>query len=340
MKQIDGTGNKTLVVIDEKKRLLGTLTDGDIRRFILKGNKLTTSISEIYNKNSIFLKKCDNLLVHAQEMMIKNVITLLPVVDEDLVVVECIDWYQVILNPDVVIPLASVIDVPVIIMAGGKGTRLEPFTKILPKPLVPIGDTTIVETIIKEFKKYGMHAFFMTLNYRGEMIEAYFSSVEKNYELNFLWEKEYLGTAGSLKLIENQSFNTFIVSNCDVVVKADYREVLEFHKQSNASLTMISSYLNHTIPYGVVEFKQGGEVTTIKEKPEINFTINTGIYILERECLQYIPENTVVDMPTLIDSLMKNGKKVYTYPVNESDYIDIGQWEEYKKAVDKLSILK
>ena len=170
------------------------------------------------------------------------------------------------------------------------------------------------------------------------MIEAYFSgTAAHDYHLSFVWEPDFFGTAGSLRLIKDHVSGTFVVSNCDIIVKANYAEVIRFHRDNGASLTAISSIQHHCVPYGVIEFKNGGEITRIKEKPEFTFAINTGVYVLEPECLDFIDEGQYCDMPTLIEKLMTAGRKVLTYPVNENDYIDIGQWEEYRAAVDKLA---
>jgi NDP-sugar pyrophosphorylase family protein len=211
-------------------------------------------------------------------------------------------------------------------MAGGKGTRMAPFTNVLPKPLIPIGDKTILEHIMEEFSKNGISYFYFTLNYRGQMIRSYFDGSEHTYNIKYIWEKEFLGTAGSLKLLGQDSPEQFFVSNCDIIVKADYYDIWSFHNQSGSWLTIISAVQHNTIPYGVIHFEEGGKVKRIEEKPEYSYTINTGVYLLDRRCLEYIPENEVFHM-----------NPVYTYPINEGEYIDIGQWEEYRNAMDRLN---
>ncbi|MCK5504355.1 MAG: NTP transferase domain-containing protein, partial [Thermodesulfovibrionia bacterium] len=230
------------------------------------------------------------------------------------------------------------IKVPVIVMAGGKGTRLEPFTKILPKPLIPVNDKPILELIIEEFRRQGGKKYYLILNSKGEMIKAYFNGIQKDYELKYVWESDFLGTAGGLRLLKKLESDIFIVTNCDVIVKADYQQVIKLHKKQNASMTILSSIQHHKIPYGVISFREKGSVTDIHEKPEYTLTINTGIYVLNKDILKLIPRNEYFDMTDLIKTLIDNDKKVITYPVNENDYIDIGQWEEYKKAVEKLKV--
>ena len=339
LKKLNRTAEKVLLVVDNNRKLLGTITDGDIRRYILQGKSIENNIKNVYNKNSVFLKQGYFTLDLTKEMFIKHRVELLPVVNEKNEVTDFITWNQAFSKDKAETFEQTKINIPVVIMAGGKGTRLEPFTKIFPKALVPIGDRTIIETIIEEFKKQGVKKYYLTLNHRGEMIESYFNSMEKDYEIIYIKENDFLGTAGSLKLLEEKINNVFIVTNCDVIVKANFADVISLHKGQNASLTILSSIQHYKIPYGIIKFKEQGRVISIYEKPEYTFTINTGVYVIAKDSLQFIPQRSNFDMDDLINNLIKNNKKVIIYPVNENDYIDIGQWEEYKKAIDKLKIL-
>lgn len=339
-KKLDKTAEKVLLVVDNQNRLLGTITDGDIRRYILRGKDLEDNISEVYNRKPEYLKKGNFSKDLAKDMFLKDKIELIPIVDKKNKVVDFITWDQTFSDSEKAKTIIGRIDIPVVIMAGGKGTRLDPFSKIFPKPLIPIGDKPIIEIIIDEFKKQGANEYYLTLNYKGKMIESYFNGIKKDYEIKYVWEDELLGTAGSLKLIEEKIADTFIVSNSDIIVKANFEEVVNLHKEQDAFLTILSSIQYHKIPYGIIKFKEGGEITDILEKPEYALTVNTGVYILNQKSLQFIPPKSYFDMTDLVKSLIKNNEKVITYPVNENDYIDIGQWEEYKKAVEKLQILR
>lgn len=335
LKKLDRTAEKVLLVTDRKNRLLGTISDGDIRRYLLKGKSLEDDIKGVYYKNPTYLRKGEFSLESARKIFLEKKIDLIPVLDKEDKVVDYIIWKQAFVEETR--PLKNgKIKVPVIIMAGGKGARLEPFTKILPKPLIPVNDKPIIELIIDEFRRQGGKKYYLILNFKGDMIEAYFNGVAKEYELNFVREENYLGTAGGLRLLESIYSDLFIVSNCDVIVKADFQEVIKLHKKQRAAITVLSSIQHHKIPYGVINFRERGQVTDILEKPEYSMTINTGVYILNRSVLSYIPENQYFDMTDLIRSLIENNEKVVTYPVNENDYIDIGQWEEYRMAVEKL----
>ena len=336
MKQLDKTAEKILFVVNQDNHLIGSLTDGDIRRWILKEGSLDSSILNVCNRQPHTID-VQYQINDVKKMMVKENIESLPVVDDSGEIQGLLFWEEVFAKTETR-RSGRKIDVPVVIMAGGKGTRMEPFTKVLPKPLIPIGDKTILECMIDEFRKFDVNKYFIVLNYKAEMIEAYFNGIDKLYDLEYLREKDFYGTAGSLTLVKGKFDNDVIVSNCDNIVKADYYEVLEFHRKSDSYLTILSSIQHHKIPYGVVTFKDGGEVTEIIEKPEYSFPINTGIYILNVKALDYIPEHSVFHMTHLIEALIADHKKVMTYPVSESDYIDIGEWDEYRKAIEKLQI--
>lgn len=339
LKKLDLTAEKVLLVVNAQNQLLGTLTDGDVRSHILHGRDLEEPVEVVYNKDPIFLQEDEYSLKLAKKILLQHKIDLLPIVDKKNIIIDYLSWDRSLAEHE--IPNVQKVETPVVIMAGGQGKRLDPFTKILPKPLIPVGEKPIIEIIIDEFKKFGINQYYLTLNYKGEIIESFFENIRKDYEVHYIWEKDYLGTAGSLKLLEKQIADPFIVSNCDIIVKADFEEIVEFHKKSRASLTIISSIKHYRIPYGVVQIQSGGDVSDILEKPEYTFIVNTGLYIISQACLRFIPPNTDYDMTDLVSSLIKNNKKVVTFPVNENDYIDIGQWEEYKKTIasfDRLGI--
>jgi dTDP-glucose pyrophosphorylase/predicted transcriptional regulator len=337
LKKLDETGKKVLLVVDSEKKLIGVINDGDIRRYILKGKGLDGNIRELYNKKPISILNDHFSLNSARELMAKHEIEILPVIDNKGQVLDVVSWAEIISSQISEIKSPAIkLGIPVVIMAGGKGTRLDPFTKILPKPLIPIGDNPVIEIIIQRFREQGIDDFFLTLNHKAEMVEAYFNYIDRNYSVSFIREEKFLGTAGSLALVKDKLNGTFIVSNCDVMINTDFGDVYKFHKDNSAAMTVLSSIQHHKIPYGVIDFKEKGMVTGIHEKPEYVFTINTGVYLLERNILDLIPVNEPFDMTDLVTLLIAKGHKVLTYPVRGSDYIDVGQWEEYVKALEKL----
>lgn len=338
MKKLDISANKVLFVVNDQKKLLGSVSDGDIRRHILNSGDLSTTISGVYNRNPIFFTEDSYNESELKDALIKNKIEVVPIVNRDYIIVDYKVWSDVFGNKETNLSSSNRLkDIPVVIMAGGKGTRLKPFTDVLPKPLVPIKEKPIMDWIIDEFKVFGANRFYATLNYRGKMIEAYYSSINKDFTIEYAWEDDFYGTAGSLNLLKGEIDGTFIVSNCDIIVKANYEDVLNFHKKSGAMMTIVSSIQHHQIPYGVIEFSDGGKVKNIMEKPEYSHAINTGVYILEKECLNFIPEKQFFHITHLMEILMEKGLNVMTYPVNENDYIDIGQWEEYMSASEKFN---
>jgi dTDP-glucose pyrophosphorylase len=336
LKRLTSTSARILLVTDAKEKLLGTLTDGDIRRAILKGKTVNNKIEDAYNKNPHYFFTDNFSIEKAKPLLISEKLELIPILDRKRKIVDCVSYDTLISSEDKFLNIPP-LNIPVVIMAGGKGTRLSPFTNILPKALIPLGDKTIAEIIIHEFLKHKIKNYFIILNHRGEMIKAYFNCLKKDYSIRYIHEEDFYGTAGSLKLLDKFIEDNFIVSNCDIIVKANYFDALNFHEENNSCLTLLSSIQTHTIPYGVINFKNGGKVTKIIEKPEYTLPINTGVYILNSSVLKYIPKKEVFQMTDLINILIKHKQNVFTYPVNAEDYIDIGQWEEYRKAIDIFS---
>jgi dTDP-glucose pyrophosphorylase len=336
LRKLNKSETRVLIVINHKRELLGTLGDGDIRRHILKGKGVSVSIRSAYRRNPTVIYEDAYSPARAKELLFRTKTLLIPVLDRQGKVTRFVTWNEIFSKDDIITSPKKKLDIPVIVMAGGKGTRLDPLTNIIPKSLIPIGDKPIIEVIIDEFRRFGVDKFYLTLNYKREILESYFNSIEKEYSLRYIREKDYLGTAGSLKLIKQKLGNIFIVSNCDIIVRADYDEVIRFHEEHGASLTVLSAIQHYRIPYGVVKFRQHGEVSEIVEKPEYTFSVNAGVYVLSNDCLKKIPSGKCFDMTDLIKALLRDGKKVLTYPVSENDYTDIGQWEEYKKAVEKI----
>lgn len=227
----------------------------------------------------------------------------------------------------------SLANVPVVIMAGGKGERLQPITNILPKPLIPMGKKPIVQTIIEKFRTYGAADFFMSVNYKAEMIKFYFDSLpEKDYSIEYVKEEKPLGTAGSLFLLKGKIRDTFFVSNCDIIINHSYPEMLEYHKAQGNTITAIGAMIFHSVPYGTFEVEENGRLISMQEKPEFSYLINTGMYILEPEVLDLIGENEHIHITELMEKVNATVGKVGVYPINSSSWIDIGTWKEYNKV--------
>ena len=225
-------------------------------------------------------------------------------------------------------------------MAGGKGLRLNPFTKILPKPLVPLNDKTIIEHIIDKFVSFGIKNFTLTLNYKSKILKSFFKELKNtNITIKFLEEKKPLGTAGSLKLLKNKLPNNFFVSNCDVLIKADYKEIYDFHKKNKNIVTIVASTKELKIPYGVCKINKKGLLSQIDEKPSYNFLVNTGLYVINSKSLKLIPSGKRFDVNELINKIKKNKGRVGIFPINEKSWFDVGQWNEYEKTTKEIKLL-
>ncbi len=330
LKQMDKASLQILLALDEKDKLLGILTDGDIRRAIIKGIDFKTPINSIMIKNPFtisYLTDKSEALILMKRYDVKHI----PIVDEENKVLGIYLWKDFLKNGKVKYPIK---DIPVIIMAGGKGKRLDPFTKIFPKPLIPIGEKPIIEIIMDNFKKYGFNKFIVSLNYRAEMIKMYFSENPNNYEISFIREKDFLGTAGSLSLIKSKLNSTFIVSNCDVIIDINFDRLLSYHKKNKNQITILGAIRHIKIPYGVLKINDA-DLDKIIEKPDYHIIVNSGICILEPEVIELISKNKAMDMPDLMVLAKKKGFKVQVYPANCS-WFDIGEWDEYKKALEYM----
>lgn len=334
MKKIDNNANGVLFIVDEEGLLCGAVSDGDIRRWLLKTGQLDAEISLMMNTNPKYLYKHEEK--NACKFMSNNYISAIPIVDEKKHIID-IRLKKEMRHKKKNLS-SSLKDVPVIIMAGGKGTRLYPFTKILPKPLIPIGNIPIVERIIESFYNHGVQEFFMTVNYRKNMIKSYFSDIEKKYTLYYVEETEPLGTAGSIKLIDTEFTFPVFVTNCDILIRADYGEIYKYHKDVSNDITIISALKNDVIPYGVLRSKENGEIYEIEEKPQRSYFINTGMYIINPTVIDLIPKNEFFHMTDLTDLAIEKGLKVGMYPVSEDSFLDMGEFEQMKRMEEKLNL--
>jgi dTDP-glucose pyrophosphorylase len=333
IKKLDETSKKIILIVDETTTLIGVVTDGDIRRWILKNGNLDEKVSVIMNTSPKFVYEGE--VDKAFDIMKARYIDAIPVLDRNKKVINVLFWND---KSNEVLSKYGKIQIPVVIMAGGNGTRLYPYTKILPKPLIPIGDTPIVERIMNKFHSFGCKKFYMTINYKKNMIKSYFNDIEYEYEIEYVEEEKPLGTGGSLYLLKESLKETFFMSNCDILIEANYSDILNYHLENNNKITMITSLKNYKIPYGVVELDCDGIIKATKEKPEYNFLVNTGMYIIEPSLIEMIPENQFFNITDLIEACIKKGLKVGTYPVSENAWLDMGQFNELEIMIDKLGI--
>lgn len=330
MERLDMVAKKVLFIVKDNA-LVAAISDGDIRRWILSKGNLHVAVNKIANYNPKYLNYLQKN--EAREYMEKHLIQALPIVDEQMRIKNIVLW-----NNQEVMPESERIDAPVVMMAGGFGTRLYPYTKILPKPLIPVGEIPIAEHIIQSFEKYGCNKFFLVVNYKKNMIKAYFNEIEKNYEIEYVDEDIPLGTGGGLSLLKGKIDKTFIFTNCDILISEDISEIFKFHKKEGNVITMVCSLKNFEIPYGVVEIGKDGGIESMKEKPKLSFFTNTGCYIVEPEVIENIKDNTFIGFPDIVQEYKNAGRKIGVYPISENSWLDMGQVDELEKMRNKLNV--
>lgn len=331
MKLMDDNGAGILFMVDNSDGLIGSLTDGDIRRWLINTGELDARSENLIHMNPRFLRYSDS--ADPVEYMIQNRIKALPILDcNDRIIDIVFNSYGT--TDGKKIKKNALRNIPIVIMAGGKGTRLYPYTKILPKPLIPIGDVPILERILQKFCDFGAEDFYLTVNYKKEMIKSYFSELVPLYKICYIEENEPLGTAGSIRLIDKDFKGPLIITNCDILIEADYGEILKYHQDSGNDLTIVSSLKNMTIPYGVIRMQEHGIIESMEEKPTISYFINTGMYVMDSKHVSLIPKEKTYHMTTLVQQLMDDGYQVGTYPISENSFFDMGEFEEMKKMED------
>lgn len=322
---------KAVIVVDEGNIVSGLFSNGDMRNFFLRGGSLSANICEAMNRTPRLFYSEDE--VYEEKKTQPRVIY--PIVDSERRIIEVLDFANINQNGKVNDSLASI---PLVIMAGGKGTRLYPYTKILPKPLIPIGDITITERIIQSFQRYGCREVIMILKHKANMIKAYMAELDKEYKIEFAEEEEFLGTAGGLKLIRNRINTSFFLSNCDILINADLECIYKTHKAKKNKITFVCSMKDMTIPYGVVETKEDGAITQIREKPAFSFLVNTGLYVLEPDVIDDMKDGERIDLPDLAKRYLERGEKVGVFPISEKEWMDMGQFNEMEDMMKNLGL--
>ena len=322
---------KCLIVVDFKDKFLGTISDGDIRNAILKKIKLSEKIEKIFNKSPYFYYENKYDLKKIKKNLNDQSYPYVPIINKNRKIINIIDLNFFGKKEEV-----KKINLPVVIMAGGYGTRLRPSTNILPKPLIPLQGKAIIEHIIDEFKPYNIKKYYISLNYKSILVKAFFSELKKSVNVNFLNEKKPLGTAGSLNFLLKKKINEFIVINCDTIIKTDFNKLLKFHKFSKNDILVVGAINNLEIPYGVCEIGKNRILKKIDEKPKFSFLASVGCYIINKKALRIIPKNKYLDFNELITKAIKKKLKVGVYPIDRSEWIDVGSFE-YINQLNNLS---
>lgn len=309
-----------LFVVDSQDKLIGALTDGDVRRGLLKGFSIESTINEIIQNNPRFINKGENNLEKIIEYR-EGDFRVLPVVDEKHKVVNVINFRKI----------RSYLPIDAVIMAGGRGQRLQPLTDSVPKPLLKVGSKAIMEHNLDRLALFGIDDFWVSVKYLGEQIESHFGKGEnKNVKIEYVWEKEPLGTIGAVSKIKNFEHDYILVTNSDLLTNIDYEQFfLEFIRQ-DADLAVLTIPYQVNVPYAVLE-THNGQVKSFKEKPTYTYYSNGGIYLIKKEMLSFIPQETFFNATDLMEELIKNDFKVISFPFS-GYWLDVGKHEDFEKA--------
>ena len=330
MRQMDENDCKSLIVTKDGQ-YYSLISIGDIQRKVLSKGSLTFKVEEVLRSN-ITVASVKDSSEQIRSLMEEKRIELLPKLDLQGALVDVIFWrdrYKTRQKKQ-----KTIENIPVIIMAGGKGTRLKPITDVIPKPLVPLGGKPIVETIVDSFCEEGCQNFYLSVNYKADFIKFHFNSLtNKSYQVHYFKEDEPMGTAGSLKLLKDVIKTTFFVSNCDILIDQDYYHILKYHRENNNELTAVAAVKEYNIPYGTMDLSENGLLTRLTEKPNLTYYVNAGVYILEPHLIDEIPaERGLFHITHLMEKILQRKGKVGVFPVSEGAWFDIGNWKEYDKS--------
>jgi len=332
LKKITANGEKHVIVIDNKGAAIGIISDGDIRRAILKKLKLTSSISKILKKKFLYFKEKLFNKKKAIEYLQKNKIFFAPILNPKKIPINFItvndanmrDLKQLSKN-------RKQKNEQVIIMAGGLGTRLRPFTNVLPKPLIPFGDKTVIEHIIQRFSKFNFNKILVTLNYKSKIIKSFFKEVKLKETVSFFEEKNPLGTVGCLSKLRNKLRGDFFLTNADSIIDIDMNDFLEFHKKNNNDVTIAAALKKYQVSYGSCIIDRKGNLKSLDEKPKYDLLVNTGLYIINSRVLKFLKKNKKSDIDEFLNILLKNRKKIKIFPISDLNWKDTGDWKEFNK---------
>ena len=324
---IDSGAKKIAIVADENQKLLGTLTDGDIRRAILNGGGLDDSIEAIYFRTPTTCGINDSKAKILQ-LAVAHKLYQIPVIDTEGRIVGIAEVNE-LLRPT---RHAN----KVVLMAGGLGTRLSPLTDTTPKPMLHVGNKPILETIIENFSKYGYTDIILSVSYKSHIIEEYFGDgAAFGVKIDYVHENKRMGTAGALSLVRDKLSEPFFVMNGDLLTNINFEHMHDYHLSHRAAATMAVREYDFQVPYGVVNI-QDGKITSIEEKPTHKFFVSAGIYMLSPEVLANIPNNEFFDMPTLFEKLITAKHCAVSFPIREY-WLDIGRMSDYERANNEYS---
>lgn len=332
LKTMDERKVKTLFVF-EGNHFEGLFTLGDVQRAVIKNIGLEKEVGAILDRHKIYGYKAETEDIIREKMRSIRA-EVMPILDGEGKIIDIWFWDEIFNEQEP--NNRPMINLPVVIMAGGKGTRLKPITNVIPKPLVPVGDKTILEVIMDQFEGIGCHKFYMSVNYKADMMKYYLSQLDHKYDIEFFMEDKPLGTIGSVSLLKGKITTPFFVSNCDSINEQDYRDVWDYHVSNHNDMTIVTMVKSFKIPYGVIETGEDGLMTALKEKPEQTYQVNTGVYILNSDLIDEIPQGEFFHITHLMEKVQSRGGRVGCFPVSENSWKDMGEWPEYLKMIKVL----
>lgn len=312
---------QSLLVVDDSKRLVGTLTDGDIRRGLISGAGLSDMVSTIMHKDFKYIFESEFDVAHLKAFRDKQVL-FIPILDAEFHIVEVVNLKK----------HKSHLPIDAVLMAGGKGERLRPLTEKTPKPLLKVGDKCIIDHNVDRLLAYGINHVNVTVNYLGEQLEEHYAEPRNGVQVRTFREPKFLGTIGSIKFVDTFYNDTVLVMNSDLFTNIDYEDFFLHFRANNAEMSVAAVTYNVSIPYGILDL-EGRNIKGLLEKPKYNYYANAGIYLIKKSALAEIPEDEFFNATDLIEKLIAQGKSVIRYPLNGT-WIDIGNPQEYAKAND------
>ena len=330
IRKINKNGKKSLIIVDKNNKLKGVLTDGDIRHAIKKKIDLNTNLSKIYNKKPIYYETQQIKNLDIKKIFLKNKIFVLPIVNIKKEIMDVIFLDDFLKKID---KKNKKIQGDVFIMAGGLGKRLRPITEILPKPLIPVNGLPIIQKIIQDFENYKINNYFISLNYKSSILKAFLNELSIKKKFTYVNENKPLGTSGAIKKVENIISENFFLINADIYIDTDLKKIFDFHKKNINDLTVVAISKKITIPYGNCEYDKDNNLINIHEKPKINLSVNSGIYVCNKKIINLIPKNSFQNMDDLIKKCIKKKYKVRVYDLQKSNWTDIGEWSQYNSLI-------
>ena len=334
MKILQKTSSRELLVVEKNGRFYGTLNDGDIRRAIIKNAKFSESIEKFCNINPVFVFENYQNISNLKERMLQDKIYNIPVVDKHKKIKDYITLEK-LLNKFK--SKKKAYKISAVIMAGGEGKRLKPFSDILPKPLLPINNSTIIEEIINQFYKHDINQISISVNYKANILKTFLSKKKYLRNIKYINENKPLGTVGSLSLLKKNFADNFFVTNCDTLIDYDYSNIIDNHIKSKSILTTILAKKKLKLNYGICKKNKKNELIRINEKPEKLILVNTGMYLMNNDILKYIPKKRKFDITDLINLLINKKIKINTYAINDVFWTDVGEWSPFSKFISKFS---